>query len=56
MLILRSIGISIGIVGFSQLEGRHPVMNKTYKSKLLLCSADKFCNLREKNCLEKEHD
>lgn len=40
MLILRSIGISIGIVGLSQLEGRHPVMNKTYEFNLLLCSED----------------
>lgn len=55
MLILSGVGISIGIVGFSQLEGRHPVMNKTYKFKLFLCSEDKFCSLR-KNCLEKEHD
>lgn len=55
MLILSSIGISIGMVGFSQLQGRHPVINKTYKFKLLLCSEDNFCNLRKK-CLEKEQN
>lgn len=47
MLILISIGISISIVFFSQLEGRHPVMNTTYKSKLIFCSEDNLCNLKK---------